>query len=63
MIQRKNKTKCLFFSITKNCERLIKQTHRKAEESLEYLLIKSRETFSSKPPISIEKFWMIGLVG
>ena len=31
MIQPKNQTEDLLLSITKNCEMLIKQTHRKAE--------------------------------
>ena len=62
MIQPKNKTEDLFFSITKNCETLIKQTHRKLEETLEFKLIEARQTFSFKPPISIEGSWMMGLI-
>ena len=50
----------LLLSITKNCETLIKQTHRKAE-TLEFKLGKSRETFHFKPPVSIEWSCMIGL--
>ena len=46
---------------TKNCETLIKQTHRKAEETLEFKMNKSKETFHLKPPIPIEGLWMIGL--
>ena len=36
MIRPKNETENLLLSITKNCETLIKQTHRKAEETLEF---------------------------
>ena len=51
MIQPKNQTEDLLLSITKNCETLIKQTHRKAEETLEFKMIKPRETIHFKPPI------------
>ena len=34
MIRPKNKTEDLLLSIPKNCETLIEQTHRKAEETL-----------------------------
>ena len=60
-IQPKNETEDLLLSITKNCDTLIKQTHRKAEETLECKINKSRETFHFKPPISIEGEWMVGL--
>ena len=61
MIRPKNETEDLLVSITKNCERLIKQTHRKAEETLEFKMIKPRETFHFKPPIQVKGDWMIGL--
>ena len=61
MIRPKNETENLLLSITKNCETLIKQTHRKAEETLEFKMTKPKETFHFKPPISIEGEWMIGL--
>ena len=60
-IQPKNETEDLLLSITKNCETLIEQTHRKAEETLEFKMTKSKETFHFKPPISIQGEWMIGL--
>ena len=61
MIRPKNETEDLLLSITKNCETLIEQTHRKAEETLEFKMIKPREIFHFKPPIPIEGSWMIGL--
>ena len=61
MIQPKNKTEDLLLSITKNCETLIEQTHRKAEETLEFKVIKPRETFHFEPPIQVKGDWMIGL--
>ena len=61
MIRPKNETEDLLLSITKNCETLIKQTHRKAEETLEFKMIKPRETFHFKPSIQIKGDWMIGL--
>ena len=48
-------------SIFKICETLIEQTHRKAEETLEFKLIQSKQTFHFKPPIPIEGSWMIRL--
>ena len=61
-IRPKNETENLLLSITKNCETLIKRTHRKAEETLEFKMIKSREIFHFSPPIQIKGDWMIGLV-
>ena len=61
MIQPKNETEDLLLSITKNCETLIAQTHRKAEKTLELKMIKPRETFHFRPPIQIQGSWMIGL--
>ena len=34
MIQPKNETEYLIFSITKSCQTLFKQTHRKAESNV-----------------------------
>ena len=61
MIRPKNETEEILLSITKNCETLIEQTHRKAEETLEFKMIKPRETFRFKPPIQVKGDWMIGL--
>ena len=62
MIKPKNQTEDLLLSITKNCETLIKQTHRKTEETLEIKMNKSRETFHFTPSIQIQGSWMLGLV-
>ena len=61
MIRPKNQTEDLLLSITKNCETLIEQTHRKPEVTLEFKMTKSRETFHFKQPIQIKGDWMIGL--
>ena len=61
MIRPKNETEDLLLSRIKNCETLIEQTHRKAEETLEFKMIKPRETFHFKPPIQVKGDWMIGL--
>ena len=61
MIRPKNETEDLLLSITKNCETLIEQTHRKAEETLEFKMIKPREAIHFKPPIQVKCDWMIGL--
>ena len=62
MIRPKNDTEDLLVSITKNCEKLVKQTHRKAEENLELKLAKPRGIIHFNPPLSIEGYWTIGLV-
>ena len=61
LVRPKNETENLLLSITKNCETLIEQTNRKAEETLEFKMIKSRETFHFSQPIQIQRDWMIGL--
>ena len=62
MIQPKNETEDFLLFITKNCEKLVEQTHRKPEETLEFKMLKSRETFHFNPPIQIKGGWMLGLV-
>ena len=61
MIRPKNETEDLLLSITKNCESLSEQTHTKPQETLEFRMVKPRETFHFKPPIQIKGDWMIGL--
>ena len=62
MIQRKNETEDLLLSITINCETLIEQTHRKTEETLEFKMIKPRETFRFNPRIQMKKDRVIGSI-
>ena len=50
----KNQTEDLLLSITKNGETFIAQTHRKAEEVLEFKMTKPRETFHSRPFLQIK---------
>ena len=61
-IRPKNETEDLLLSITKHCETLIEQTHRKPEETLEFKMTKPRETFHFTPPMEIKEDWMLGLV-
>ena len=61
MIIPKNGTEDLLLSISKNCENLIQQTHRKPEETLEFKMIKPRQTFHFNPPIQTKGDGMIGL--
>ena len=58
----KNETENLLLSITKNCETLIEQTHRKPEEILEFKMVKPRETFHFTPQTEIKGDWMLGIV-
>ena len=62
MIQPKNETEDLLLSITKNCEKLVEQTHRKPEETLEFKMLKPRETFHFYPPLHTKGDWMLGLI-
>ena len=62
MIRPKNETEDLLLSNTKNCEKLVDQTHRKPEEILEFKMLKLRETFHFKPPIHTKGNWMLGLI-
>ena len=61
MIQPRTETEDFLISITKICETLIEQIHRKAEETLEVKLTKPRERFHFNPLIQIKGDWMIGL--
>ena len=61
MIRLKTQTEDLLLSITKNCETLIEQTHTKPQETLEFKMIKPRQTFHFNPPIQIKRDWMVGL--
>ena len=62
MIQPKIEKEDLLLSITENCQKLIEQTQRKAEETLEFKMIKPKETFHFKPSIQIEGDWMLDLI-
>ena len=62
MIKPKNETEDLIISIAKICETLTEQTHREAEETLEFKMIRPRETFHFNPPIQVKEHWMLGLV-
>ena len=61
MIRPKNETEDFLLSITKNCESLTEQTHRKTEETLEFKMTKPRETFHFNPPIQIKGDSRIGV--
>ena len=63
VITPKNQTEDLCLSITKSYEKLIKKTHTKSQETLEFKLTKPKGTFLFKPPIDLglDSNWMIGL--
>ena len=61
MIQPKYEIEDNLVSITKKCETLIDQTHREADETLEFKTMKPRQTCHFNPPIQIRGDWMIGL--
>ena len=62
MIRPKSEIEDLLLSITTNCEKLVDQTHRKPEETLEFRMLKPRETFHFNPPIQTKGDWMLGLI-
>ena len=61
MIRPENETEDLLLSRNKNCETLIEQTHRRAEETLGFKMTKPRETFHFKPPNQFKGDWMLGI--
>ena len=63
MVRPKKETEDILFSITKKRERPIHQTHTKQKETLEFKLIKPRETFYFQPSINLglDSNWMPGL--
>ena len=62
MIRPKNQTEDLSLSVTKTCETLFEQIHTKPQETLEFKMIKPRQTFHFNPPIQVKEDWMLGLV-
>ena len=62
MIRPKSQIEDLLLSITKNCEKLVEQTHRKPEETLEFKKTRPGETFHFKAPIHSKGDWMLGLI-
>ena len=62
MIRPKNEIEDLLLSITKNCDKLLDQTHRKPEETLEFKMLKPRESFHFNPPIHTKGDWMLSLI-
>ena len=61
MIRPEKEPEDLLLSKTKRCGTLIKQTHTKAQETLEFKWIKSRQIFQFIPPVEVKEDWMIGL--
>ena len=57
----KNETEDLLLSKTKDCETPNKQTKTTPQATLEFNLTHSRETFTFKPPFSIEGCSMVGI--
>ena len=47
--------------MTKNCETLIEQTKTRPQETLEFKMTKTKETFHFNPTIQIKGLWMLGL--
>ena len=62
MIKIKIETEELLLSITKNCEKLEEQIHRKPEETLEFKTIKPGATLHFNLPNHFKGDWMIGLI-
>ena len=61
MIRPEKETENLLRSITKNCETIIEQIHRKAEETSEFKMTKAKQTFHFNPPIQVKGDWMLSL--
>ena len=63
MIRPRNEAEDILLSIIKNCETLIKQTHTKPQETLDFKLTIPKGTFSFKPSLYLghDSNWMVGL--
>ena len=58
MIKPKKETEYLLLSITEKCDTLIKQTHKKTEETLELKMTKPKKyRFHFNPPTQIKEYW------
>ena len=55
MIQPKSEIEYLPLSNTKSFEKLVDETHGKSEETLEFKMLKPRETFHFNPPIHTKR--------
>ena len=62
MIRPKTLNEDLLLSITKICKTLIEQTHRKAEETLEFKTTNPSQTFHFNPVAEVKENWMIRLM-
>ena len=62
MIRPKTQTEDLLVSISKNCETLVQQTHRKPEETLEFKITKPRESFHFNPQTQTKGDLMLDLI-
>ena len=62
-IRLRNETEELLLSFAKNCQTLIKQTHSKPQETPEFKLTKTRESFPLKLSLNLspDTKWMVGL--
>ena len=61
MIRPKNEIEDLLLSITENYQTFIEKTHGKPEETPEFKMYISGQTFHFKPPIQVKENWMLGL--
>ena len=63
VIRPKMQTEDLLLTIPKKCQMLIEQTLTKPEETLEFKMIKPKETFHFNRPVDVKEYRMIGLTG
>ena len=55
MIRPKTETEDILLSITKNCQTLVHQTHRKPEETLEFKMTKPKKRFISNHQFTLKE--------
>ena len=61
LMRPKKEKECFLLTIPRNCETVVKQTHKKAEETLEFKIAQPRGKFHFNPPISMEGSWVTGI--
>ena len=52
----------VYYFLTKNCETVIEQTLKNPEETLEFKMTKTKETFHFNPLIQVKEDWMLVVV-
>ena len=56
-----DKKESLLLSIAKSNQEIVENTHSKPQETLEFKMIKQKESFSFDVPLQLNEIWMMGV--